>query len=273
MSPWWLEYAAMSVFAKLAGMLPWGLGQFRLAHRYVACRRWPEGSIVIQKMRSGAKLSLDLGDRAQAIAFLVRDYGPQHTRYIASRLPTNGTLFDVGAHIGLISFAMAVKRPDITLHAFEPNAVNARAWRRNQQLNVAVSARITEAGVSDRDGQMKFGLVGDAASGQLGRDDGILVPVIALDSYCAQHGIERIDVLKIDVEGHEEAVLRGAERLLSVGAIKTVVCEMNISDPQAIIQILRSHGFRPKEIPEIGVRGSLGGLITKRAGGDLAFER
>ena len=39
--------------------------------------------------------------------------------------------------------------------------------------------------------------------------------------------VERIDVLKVDVEGYEPAVLRGAARLLSEGRVGAVVCELN----------------------------------------------
>ena len=40
------------------------------------------------------------------------------------------------------------------------------------------------------------------------------VPTIRLDSYCAAHGIERVDLVKIDVEHHEPAVFRGFRQML-----------------------------------------------------------
>jgi FkbM family methyltransferase len=268
-----LEYVGMRAFARLAGKLPWGTGQFRIAEQYAARRRWPQGSEAVQRMRCGALMRLDLSDRTQAIAFLVRDYSPQHIKYMLGRLPTGGTLFDVGSHVGLISFAIAVVRPDVAIHSFEPNPTNAVAWRRNQALNGAISAHLTQGGVSDKNGMMGFRVGGDSASGEVRGVGGDPVPVITLDSYCAVHDIDHIDVLKIDVQGHEEAVLRGADGLLSAGAIATIVCEVNIGDQASIVATVGKYGFEPAPIPELGVRGFLGGLIPERAAEDLAFER
>jgi hypothetical protein len=49
--------------------------------------------------------------------------------------------------------------------------------------------------------------------------------VDTLDAYCLRNGVERIDLLKVDVEGHELAVLRGARRLFERGAIHRVLFE------------------------------------------------
>jgi FkbM family methyltransferase len=267
-----LEYLGIRVLARVAGTLPWGAGQFRIAEHYAARRRWPKGSRSVQRMRCGALMTLDLSDRTQAIAFLVRDYSPQQVRYILERLPSDGTFLDVGGHVGLVSFAIAVARPDVTIHAFEPNPMNASAWRRNQVLNGSTSAHLTEAGVSDKDGSMGFSLLGDSASGAMREVGGDLVPVVTLDSYCNTYDIQRIDVLKIDVQGHEEAVLRGAHGLLSSGAIATIVCEVNIGDRACITGTLRKYGFEPVAVPELGVRGFLGNLMSERVPEDLAFE-
>lgn len=56
---------------------------------------------------------------------------------------------------------------------------------------------------------------------------GIEVPVRTLDELCASLEIERIDLLKIDTEGHELAVLRGATRMLAERRIRTIHFEFN----------------------------------------------
>ncbi len=60
------------------------------------------------------------------------------------------------------------------------------------------------------------------------------VEVVTLDEYCADHGIEKIDVLKIDVEGLELDVLRGASRLIAEGRIGTVVFEISLEPLKAL---------------------------------------
>jgi hypothetical protein len=87
------EFRAVWAISQVAGRLPWGAGQFRLASRYAGLNRWSPGSFAEQRLRSGARVRLDLGDRAQAIAFLVRDYSPALTAYIVARLPSGGTFF------------------------------------------------------------------------------------------------------------------------------------------------------------------------------------
>ncbi len=51
------------------------------------------------------------------------------------------------------------------------------------------------------------------------------VEVRTLDDFCAEQGVERIDFLKLDVEGHELAVLRGAQRMLGAGAVSMIQFE------------------------------------------------
>ena len=53
------------------------------------------------------------------------------------------------------------------------------------------------------------------------------VKVITLDDFCSDKGIERISVLKIDTEGHDLAVLKGATGLLKRGAVDFVIFEFN----------------------------------------------
>jgi FkbM family methyltransferase len=221
---------------------------------------------------------LDLGDRAQTIAFLVRDYSPALTAYIVGRLPRDGTFFDVGANIGLISFGVASLRPDVAVHAFEPNPSNTEAWRHNQRLNDAVDATLCGAAASDRAGQADFAIPSDSASGTIRPDGEHTVATITLDDYCAEHGITYIDVLKIDVEGHELPVLLGASRLLATGVVGAILCEVSQGGVGAgtnrtgpISDLLQRHGFARAHIPSIGMRRLVPGSAGSETDG--AFER
>ncbi len=53
------------------------------------------------------------------------------------------------------------------------------------------------------------------------------VPTLMIDSYCHQQGIERIHFLKVDTEGHDLAVLRGAAMLLEEGRIDAIQFEFS----------------------------------------------
>jgi maltose O-acetyltransferase len=275
-----LELTALHAFSSIAKTLPWGAGQYRVASPYAARNRWPEGFTAEQKMASGARLRLVLSDRTQLMAFLLGDYTPGMTQYASRRLPEGGTFFDVGGHVGIVSFTMAALRPDIAIHAFEPNSANAAGWKINHTLNPTDRARLTEKGLSDRTGELRFTLLSDSASGMFGEGGEWTLPVMTLDAYCEENGVRHIDVLKIDVQGHEPAVLRGAARMLSGGCVDTVICEIDATllamggeNADSIIEPLTAYGFRVSTLPADGLRGKLRGAARAAAIDDLVFER
>jgi FkbM family methyltransferase len=266
------EDAAVRILARLSGALPWGSGQYRVASPYVQRHRWPPGSERVQRMRSGARFLLDLGDPAQTLAYLLRDYSPELRAFIVRQLPCGGTFFDVGSHIGLLTFGVARERPDVTIHAFEPNPANAARWRENEQLNGAPSVRLTEAAVSAEPGSVAFWTSPSESSSGLIRpgeaqQDDVTVSAVTLDRYCQAHGIDQIDVLKVDVQGHEAAVLAGASDLLARGAIRATICELPDAWERAHLGVtekdvtapLLAAGMVPQAIPLAGLRRLFGG--------------
>lgn len=135
-------------------------------------------------------------------------------------------LMDVGANIGLASIAMAQAAPGhAVLLAIEPNAANADHLRHNLAANGLPRARVEEMALGARGGEAEF--MADArnsATGHLVAREGAAagagrtvrrVPVQRLDRLLADHGCERLDVLKVDVEGGEDEVLAGAGDLLA----------------------------------------------------------
>ncbi len=55
---------------------------------------------------------------------------------------------------------------------------------------------------------------------------------------------DRIGVMKIDIEGHELAALRGAERLLSVGCVRDIIFEEHTPLPTPVSRLLEAHGYQ-----------------------------
>jgi FkbM family methyltransferase len=249
-----------------------------LANPYVQRGRWPVGSFRTQRLTSGITARLDLGDRMQALTYLLRDYAPELSAFIIDRLPPGGVFFDVGSNIGLITFAVGSRRPDVAIHAFEPNPTNIAGWRANAFLNPCSGAVLVEAGVSERRGHLAFWIPSDLGSGMMRvgeqHANDIQVPTIRLDDYCDENHIDRIDVLKIDVQGHEPAVIRGAQSLLERGAIKAVVCELSQEVFDAVggssgnlISQLTQVGLKPVPIPAAG----FGRLLHREAVDDVAY--
>ncbi len=136
------------------------------------------------------------------------------------RLPylrVNGTAVDVGANAGVYTYQMS--RHFECVFAFEANpAVTAhlRAWRPanvhlvHEGLSDAAGEAVLRIPVqNDREltGWASFGSIPVSAERYIEKR----VPVASLDSY----ELERVALLKIDVEGHEVEVLRGAERTIA----------------------------------------------------------
>ena len=148
-------------------------------------------------------------------------------------------VFDVGANEGDWLAAVLTRSPHAIVHAFEPQAALAARIAADRPAllvnNVAVGDRAGELSLydySDHPGSQHASLlpgVIDTLHGSKAR--ATTVAVVTLDDYCAERRVERIDFLKIDVEGFEANVLRGARRLLAngcVGAIQFEFNEMNV---------------------------------------------
>ena len=78
----------------------------------------------------------------------------------------------------------------------------------------------------------------------------ISVAVRTLDDCLADWKVDRVDLLKVDVEGHEPKVFAGAAKALAEGRIRAILCEFNDywlrqagSSPQALWQTLAAKGF------------------------------
>lgn len=150
-------------------------------------------------------------------------------RVTRAHLPDGGrgaVLMDVGANIGVASLAMALAAPQhAVLLAVEPDAGNAGHLRQNLRANGLARARVEELALGARDGEARFSTdTGNSATGHLLLAAGATqaatrqvsqVRMQRLDRLLADHGCERLDVLKVDVEGAEEAVLAGAGDLLA----------------------------------------------------------
>jgi FkbM family methyltransferase len=136
------------------------------------------------------------------------------------------TVFDVGANIGAYSLLFAQwVGPAGKVVAFEPAPAAVAGLRRLVALNgLRDRVEIVEAAVSRAVGTASFASEGSSGANALvdaaqrGRAV-ISVPTTSLDAFCDTHAL-RPDVIKIDVEGEELEVLRGARRTLSLPSVQ-----------------------------------------------------
>lgn len=172
-------------------------------------------------------------------------------------------IFDVGGHYGETVHEYRQRFPTATIYSFEPFPESfvllEQAAKRYQNVHA------TQAALSDKNGEAEFSVNENSATNSLlavSRDApkhwrGLVeargatrVPTVTLDSFCDSHGIDSIDILKLDAQGGEPLVLRGAERMLERGAIRlvyaeiiTVPCYAEQLQLDQFLGMMREYGF------------------------------
>jgi FkbM family methyltransferase len=140
-------------------------------------------------------------------------------------------IYDIGANIGIMSLFLAAKYPQARIFGFEPLPSNWEICRLNYQ-NLK-RAEVFPWAVGSSTGKITFEFSeADIRGGRIGGTESecrgeferkIEVPVFSIDDLVAVKGLPQPDFLKIDVEGAELEVLKGARR--QVASLKTVHLE------------------------------------------------
>ncbi|GAB6039353.1 hypothetical protein JCM17961_00260 [Endothiovibrio diazotrophicus] len=133
------------------------------------------------------------------------------------RAKEGDVVFDAGAYRGdtAVYFADLVG-PSGRVHAFEPTSESYAMLRRTIDRN-GLSERVTavNSAVGEYDGEVAMAASISGAPWAFAASSGDSVAAVTtLDSYCRREGVERVDFIKLDVEGFEECVLRGARETI-----------------------------------------------------------
>jgi len=180
---------------------------------------------------SGVLVRADLGDWI-SIHGLVEGYDADFSRSW-SLIRTGDTVFDIGANVGMWSIGAARRAgPAGKVHAFEPLKSNFARLNETLELNGTTSVLARQIALMDRAGAFRFYPSPNKNSG-VGRivvDDWsgphCMVEGTTLDEYCERENVSSVNLLKLDVEGAEYHVLKGARRLLGSDSPPTIVFEV-----------------------------------------------
>lgn len=138
---------------------------------------------------------------------------------ILALLRPGDRFWDVGAHKGYLSLAAArVVGPAGGVAAMEPSASNRRALERHLLWNSVDTVRVLPFALSDTDGEARFGGPGSSTTWRLGRGDE-MVRTRTIRALVEEDGLIIPQVMKIDAEGAEAAILRGGLEHLSPGML------------------------------------------------------
>lgn len=184
-------------------------------------------------------------------------YEPQTENIILKLLPNADIFFDIGANTGLYSLIAASQSPNIQVHSFEPVDSAYNLFNKSKSANNLNNIVLSKIALSDFDGESTFNLqlnaTGVPVSSSLRQDMGdqknkliIKVETQMLDTYVEVNGITKIDFMKIDTEGTEDKVLRGAKNVLEKFR-PVFVCEVlaytNIEEKLISIMNGRSYNY------------------------------
>jgi FkbM family methyltransferase len=142
------------------------------------------------------------------------------------------TIFDVGANVGQTTRLVTRFFPATTVHSFEPVSSTFRELR--SRCGHLGRVHLHQLALAREPGQIKIRLQPESelnslrfqATGQETASEVEMLTVTTIAAFCAQHAIDRIDALKIDAQGADLDVLRGAEPLLVGARIPFVLAEV-----------------------------------------------
>jgi FkbM family methyltransferase len=190
--------------------------------------------------------------RNDAMGNLIRqgNFEPAEISFVSRFLKPGMMVLDVGAHHGMYSL-LASKRvgPLGKVFAFEPSPRERKALILHLRLNSCNNVSVQPLAVGERNYSTEFFVAdaNDAGCNSLrhpGIDTGltqIAVQVARLDDWILEQKIGGVDFIKLDVEGGELSVLRGATKLLSGGLRPVILAE--VQDVRTL-----QWGYQAKEI-------------------------
>jgi FkbM family methyltransferase len=217
--------------------------------------------IRLAEMNSGLNFQVDLGDRLGCDIY----YG-YYQEYFDSQLffsliEPGSTVLDIGANFGYYAVTAATLTGiQGTVIACEPNPDAYKLLQTNVEINgVAKLVRCDRVCVGAEDSETDFYISEESsfssmsATGRSKLRQKVKVPVRCLDSLLSELGLQQIDAMKIDVEGYEFAVLRGAMATLKISLNAAIVMEVSAKNldkqrRENLISVLA-------EIYQLGFRG------------------
>jgi FkbM family methyltransferase len=184
-------------------------------------------SVVEIEWHGGARIGLHVRNEFGKQIFVGGAIDPNEFCFLDRLLRKGMTFADVGANEGLYTvFAARRVGSEGRVLAFEPSRRERARLLRNLERNGLTNVELIACALAERDGEARLFVAHEEHSGHntLGRfvyrdvelEEEEVVPVHSLDSAAAERGLERVDVVKVDIEGAEEAFLSGARRTLTV---------------------------------------------------------
>lgn len=206
--------------------LPYHSGKWRIVerlYRALGLDGWLAGREETVE-RGGVKWRINPVSLVQRSLYYLGFYERHETNWVLAQAKPGWTVFDVGANFGYYSLRIAGSLGDrAVIHSFEPEEGMFRRLGEQVSLNGFTSITPRRIALSNVDGELELVAPGkgNEGVGQLRTAEGKAPPdrlqrvvSMRMDTYVRLHQVERLDFVKIDVEGAECLVLEGAQDTL-----------------------------------------------------------
>lgn len=196
-----MDFSKISYRSFLGRMVRWPL------------RMIPKGMVlpILQGQLRGKRWIVGAGEHG----YWLGSYEIKKRLAFESKIKAHSVVYDIGANVGFYSLLAAhLSGPEGKVYAFEPLSRNVDFIRRHAALNRFANIEVFEAAVSDHSGESFFDPGASIATGHLSEAGTVKVRLVRLDDLLATGSITPPDTMKVDVEGAEYAVVRGAQRLI-----------------------------------------------------------
>ena len=207
------------------------------------CRRAVRDGAIVAKDIYGTRFVLYPFDRPNLAALVRHPHDAAEFRAIRSLVSAGDVAFDVGANIGIYSVLLS-RLCGSTGRVWAHEPVPDTYWRLRETLALNRCENVTpvQSAVCDKTGVVRMNLFGPqfaewntlgmpkmtSPEGKLvSPSQSLEVPSCTLDEFCDTERIEHINFLKVDVEGFELSVFRGAERLLQERRVDYICFEIS----------------------------------------------
>jgi FkbM family methyltransferase len=207
---------------------------------------------------AGGLIYLDVDESPMMRRRAENAYEPHKVAAVQRLLRPGATFVDVGSNKG--DFALIAARtagPQGRVVAIEPSPENCRWIRRSVELNGYPNVELHELALSDSEGEAPL-YIGERSGWHSllpGEGAAVTVRTRTLDGLLEEIACPAPDMLKVDVEGAELAVLAGAARTLEAGGEMWILLDVHPDrgvDPVTVAERLRAHGFEPRDPQDPG---------------------
>lgn len=235
----------------------------------VGVARWGNGALLLPPEWKGAGATL---------FYVVREYYDPELTYLDKFVKPGETFVDAGANCGVYTLAAAgITGKQGRVLSFEPGREVFAALQRSVSSNDWPQVKVFEFGLSNEEATVQlYAHPHGASSFSLGKTEGMeaasSIRVRKLDDVLDEEQVERVDCIKMDVEGAEEMIMQGAVRLFE-RCKPRVIFEINTRAIAAlglktdgVWRFLEARGYKFYTIDE---KGKMEEVTTPPDGGNL----